>query len=147
MQIKGNDSMDNQPFGQKLRNIFGAVMLIVGIIVAIWVFINLFKIFTNPRSMEVFKEIIPGRTSMRILEIDGKEVILPESIFSFFAYVIGLAILFVTGMLATSFISGGVNLMVGNVMKVEMRINRAIEGLRKKIDGLKEQFTRKSDST
>jgi hypothetical protein len=145
-QVRKEERREEKEIGERLREIFGAVILIVGVFIAVWVCINLFRIFTNPRSLEVFREIIPSSPSLRVLEIDGKEVLLPESIFSFFAYVIGLAILFVTGMIATSFISSGINLMVGNVMRVEMRINRAIEGLKKRIDDIREQVSRKSDS-
>lgn len=45
--------------GLQVRTIIGSVMIIVGIILVLWVGINIYKIYTNPREIEVFKQIIP----------------------------------------------------------------------------------------
>ena len=130
-----------------LKNIFGALLIIAGILLAVWVFMNLYKIFTNPTELEVFKQIVPENPNLRTLDIDGKKVILPLGIFNFFAYGICGFLLLVGGLISTGFISSGVNLLVGNVLGLEMRINRAMVGLKKRIDEIKEQFTKKSDSS
>ena len=84
---------------------------------------------------------------MRTLDIDGKKVILPLGIFNFFAYGVCISLLFVGGLLSSAFITSGVNMLVGNVLRLEMRINKAIEGLKNRVDEFKVQFTKKIDSS
>jgi hypothetical protein len=129
------------------KNIFGALLIIAGVLIAIWVFMNLYRIFTNPQEIEVFKQIVPDNPELRTLDIDGKKVLLPLGIFHFFAYSICGLLLLVGGLMSTGFISSGVNLLIGNVMRIEMSINKAIEGLKKRLDEIKEQFSKTTDST
>ena len=55
--------------------------------------------------------------------------------------------LFVGGLLSSAFITSGVNMLVGNVLRLEMRINKAIEGLKNRMDEIKVQFMKKNDSS
>ena len=132
---------------RSLKNICGALLIAAGVLIAIWIFMNLYRIFTNPQEIEVFNRIVPDNPELRTLDIDGKKVLLPLGIFHFFAYGICGFLLLVGGLMSTGFISSGVNLLIGNVMKIEMRINKAIEDLKKRLDEIKEQFSKTTNST
>lgn len=55
--------------------------------------------------------------------------------------------LFVGGLLSSAFITSGVNMLVGNVLRLEMRINKAIEDLKNRMDEIKVQFMKKNGSS
>ncbi len=128
---------------QRVRIIFGVLLVAIGVIAAVFVIVNLFKIFGNPKEIEVFKQIVPYSQELRTMVIDGKEVVLPVSIFNFLAYGVCIGMLAVGGMLASTFISSGVNLMVGNVTRLEMRIKGAIETIKGELESIKDQLSSK----
>ncbi|MCK4526940.1 hypothetical protein KAW18_06180 [candidate division WOR-3 bacterium] len=130
-----------------LKFLIAIILITAGIIIALWTITKVYKIFTNPQEIEVFKQIVPDKPEMRELDIAGQKVILPAGIFLFMAYGIGCLLLLVASGIATGLITGGVNLLQSNFQKLETKVITEIENLKVKIDELKETFKKKSDST
>jgi len=123
--------------GLQVRTIIGSVMIIVGIILVLWVGINIYKIYTNPREIEVFKQIIPDSPELREMEIDGKKVILPAGLFHFLSYSAGCFILFIGGVIGGGLITAGVNLLQLNLQRLERRMGRKIDDLKDELNKMR----------
>lgn len=46
--------------GKGLRDFIGIILIVIGVVIALWAVINVYKIFTNPQGIEVFKTDYPG---------------------------------------------------------------------------------------
>jgi hypothetical protein len=129
-----------------LRKLIGMILIAVGAIVAIWAAINIYRTFTDPQQLEVFKNIIPNSPEVRELDIDGKKVVLPEGFFLFMSYGIAAFLLFIASCIGTAFITGGVNLLMSNYRRLELKVTTEMAKLKRKIDETKAIMSRKSDS-
>ncbi len=128
------------------RKLIGIILISVGAIIAIWAAINIYRTFTDPRQLEVFKNIIPNSTEIRKMEIDGKKVVLPEGLFLFLSYGIAAFLLFIASCIGTAFITGGVNLLMSSYRKLELKVTTEMAKLKRKIDETKAMMSKKSDS-
>jgi hypothetical protein len=129
-----------------LKKLIGLILIVGGVIIALWAIVNVYKIFTNPQEIEVFSRIIPDSPEIRKLDIGGTKVILPEGLFLFMAYSIGCFLLFIAASIATALITGGVNLLQSSFLKLETRITKEMVNLKKTIEEVKETFTKTHDS-
>jgi len=109
--------IETYEYGRNISNYFAAALIIIGIIVALWAIINTYKIFTNPEEIEVFREIVPHHTEARTLEMDGKKILIPVSVFYFMAFAIGCFLLFIAGSIGASLIKSGVNLLQTSIRR------------------------------
>jgi cytochrome c biogenesis protein CcdA len=132
--------------GKGFRDFIGIILIVVGVVIALLAVINVYKIFTNPQGIEVFKQIIPDNPETRELDIGGEKVILPKGIFLFMAYSIGCLLLFIAASIATALITSGVNLLQSNFHRLEQKINKEISSLKSKMEEITEVFKKKSDS-
>lgn len=101
------------PFGEEgdFKRFLGLALVIIGVIISLWVFTKVCKIFTAPQEIKVFEQIMPESSEWRELEIEGKKVVLPVNTFRFIAYGIGSFLLLVAAIVAGGLISGGVGLL------------------------------------
>jgi hypothetical protein len=130
-----------------LKTFIGLILIIAGILISIWVFMNIYKIFTNPKEIEIFKQIVPNSPELREIEIEGKKIILPPGIFHFMVYLIGCFLLFIAGIIAGGFITGGVNLLQSKTQRLELSFKRKFEILKNKINQIREILKKKTDTT
>jgi hypothetical protein len=128
------------------RKLIGIILISIGAIIALWAAVNVYRIFTEPRQLEVFKSIIPDRPELRELDIDGKKVVLPEGLFLFFSYGIAALLLFIATSIGTAFIASGVNLLMSNYRRLELKVTTEMAKLKRKIAETKAAISRKSDS-
>ncbi len=107
--------------------LIGFVLVIAGTVMAFWVFWNVYTMFTNPQSLEVFTQIMPEGQDWRELDIDGQKVTLPEGIFNFLAYSVGCFLMLVAAIIAGSFISGGAGLLQPAFQKMALKMDRKMD--------------------
>jgi len=141
-QYKGVETAE---FYRRLRIIVGLVLIVVGSLMAIWAFTNVYRIFTNPQQLEVFKRIVPDNPEMRVLDIEGREVVLPEGLFHFLAYVVGCLLLIIAGTIGGAIITGGANLMRFDIQRLERGFSKKIEGLKEKMEEIGETLKKKTE--
>jgi hypothetical protein len=140
----GQHSADRDDLFRRLRVGAALVLLGIGIAMALWAFGGAYRIFTEPQRIEVFQAIVPENPDLRTLEIDGEEIVLPEGLFKFMAYVIGCLLLLIAGSIGGGFISGGVNLLQSNIARLESRMTKKVEGLGAKLEDIAERLNQKS---
>ncbi len=136
----GRESSESEEFYRRLRTATGLLLISIGVLVALWAFMNVYKVFTNPDEIEVFRKIVPQSSELRELDIEGDKIVLPVGLFSFMAYSIGCLLLLIAGMIGGAFITGGVNLLQPAVMKLDRRMKAEAVSLRARIEQLGEML-------
>ena len=79
-------NIEREPDLKAAKNFAGFVLLILGALLALWICVNIYTIFTNPQKIEVFRQIIPADPAAKEFAIDGKMVSLPYGLLVFLAY-------------------------------------------------------------
>ena len=121
-----------------VRNIVGLMLILTGAFMALWICMNVYEMFTSPQKIEIFKQIVPADPGMRELDVDGKKILLPQGIFVFLAYGIGILLLMVGAAIANGLLTGGVNLLQSSFRRFETKMAGKFEGLKSKVDEMKE---------
>lgn len=127
-----------------VRKVLGFLLLAVGVVVAGWICLTIYRILSDPEKVAFFYEFLPENPGMREMEIEGKMILLPPGAFTLFAYAIGAFLLFIGAKIASAFIAGGVRLLQPDLRLFEKRTNRSFDGLVSRLDGLKQTLDRKS---
>lgn len=144
MPERHRSAEDSDEMYRRIRTAIGLVLIVAGATMAFWVFVNAYRIFTNPQEIELFREIVPDNPQLRELDIDGKKVILPLGLFNFMAYTLGCLVLVIAGTVGGAFITGGVNILQSNILRFERRLNKRFENLRQKMDRIGDLLEKKS---
>jgi hypothetical protein len=134
----GREPSQSEEFYGKLRTATGLLLIGIGVLIALWAFVNVYRVFTNPDEMAVFGKIVPQSPELRELDIEGDKIVLPVGLFSFMAYFIGCLLLLIAGMIGGAFITGGVGLLQPAVMRLDRRMRAETLSLRSKIEQLGE---------
>jgi hypothetical protein len=99
------------------RNYFGFLLVIFGLIVACYVAVNAYMLYTDPHRLAPFHELVTEgiEASGSIQGTPAELVIHP----SFLSYIIPILLLIIGTSVASMLISGGVKLLDGNVKKLQ----------------------------
>lgn len=113
--------------------VLGFALLIVGIAMCVWVFIQAVHLFNNPNEAQLFERILPFDAPGEIT-IDGEPIVLPEEFYYFLAYFATIFTLAIAGFIGGAFLSGGVSLINPSGEKLEKRIERRMREVEAKIE-------------
>jgi hypothetical protein len=138
------EQLENSDRGMDIKTLIGTILITIGIIIAIWVFLNIFRIFTNPKNIEVFRQIINEKTVLKVIHFEGKNILIPDAIINFLAYLICIMLLGIAGTIAIGFISGGVNLLQSNFLKLQLLLAQYNKKSSIKMDEIKEIIKKKN---
>ncbi len=96
-----------------VRKILGYVLLMGGISIAIWVFVNVYSIFTEPAKLTPFQELVSGTMEAKIRHSNREESRI-EVPAEFLSYMTPLILLAIAAGIASTFVSGGIRLLAGS---------------------------------
>jgi len=90
-----------------VKTLFGYFLLIVGIMISLWVFMNIYRIFNDPAQIEIFRNMLPQDSGAREIMIEGRKIVLPAVILNISAYFLGTFLMFIAGTIAGFFFRSG----------------------------------------
>lgn len=127
------DEEREQHIGPAPHRMLAFVLIAIGVVIALWSFVQVYNIFTNPEELTVFQQLVSDEVTFK-MTIDDEEVRVepaPEVL----AYIIPLLLLAVAVSVARLFITGGVNLYHSNLRKLMLKVTNMESGLEKhKVD-------------
>ncbi|MBN2210363.1 MAG: hypothetical protein JW709_03115 [Sedimentisphaerales bacterium] len=99
-----------------IRKILGLVLIIGGVVIALWVFLNVYSLFTEPDRLTPFQELVSGQLEAKINYANQEEtkVEIPAE---FLSYLVPLILLAIAVKIAGSFLSSGVRLLTKQNIK------------------------------
>lgn len=119
----------------QFRNFAGYILLIIGVIGGLWILSTVYSLFKDPMELTLFQQIAEDKLDVVINHGQGKiEVLLPKE---FITYAIPVGLLMIAAGVAGTFISTGARLLVGDISKLQRRIDAVGERIDKKIDKIK----------
>ena len=120
-------------YGKYVKLIFGAFLIICGVVIAGWIFLRIIKIFDNPKSLENFLEIFTTDSSQWRIRIDTVILEIPKQTVNIIIYVVVFTLLSIIASLVKILITGGVNLLHSSLKRIEKKI----DSIKSKVDQIK----------
>ena len=128
----------NESFGQGfgIAGVIGIVLVILGILVAGWVFLNVYDMFTEPEKLTKFQKLITTNIEGSLSANDSNvKIVIPAELL---AYIIPLILLGIASGIAGIFITGGANLAYGGYQRFLMRVSRLEHNVVRSVDSVKD---------
>ncbi|MBN1619635.1 hypothetical protein JW890_02830 [candidate division WOR-3 bacterium] len=94
-----------------IKIFLGVCLVVAGLLVYSWVFLSVYRIFNDPQKIAVFTEIFPGDAESATLDIDGDEIIIPQGLMNFMAYLVAIFLLLIALNMGGQVISRGMLLI------------------------------------
>lgn len=117
---------------------FGFILILTGALIAFWVFLNVYKIFTHPEEMVRFQQLVSSQLEALVSsEKEEVKVIIPGEVL---AYIVPLFLLMIAVGVASVFIKGGVSLLYGSFQRFLLRIARLEHKMGREIDSVKDSI-------
>lgn len=123
---------------RNIRVLFGILLLVIGVCMSLWVFFQVYRVFTHPEAVEVLQHLIPFGQESRQIEVEGHPVVLPEALFVFLSYSAGCLLLGIGAVLSGAMIAGGASLLPGGIRRFEAGTERRIEHIDRKMKAILE---------
>jgi hypothetical protein len=125
-----------------LKDYLGCIFILTGALIAFWVFLNVYKIFTNPQEMVRFQQLVSSQLETLVSSEKGEvKVVIPREVL---AYIVPLFLLMIGVGVAGVFIKGGVSLLYGSFQRFLMRIARLEQKIEKEFQSIKDSFKKES---
>jgi len=125
---------------RKIRYGVGLALSVAGAIMALYIFLMVYRLIKNPSQIELFTRMMPDDPNIRNLDMGDKTIKIPMGVFYFFAYFIMVLLMLVASSIGIGFIKLGVGLMYPRVDKLEAKLYRETMSLNNKIMELKARF-------
>jgi len=120
-----------------VRDYLGYLLVICGVSIAFWVFLNVYSLFTEPEKLTPFQKLVSSSLETIISPADNKSVkiVIPSEILSYFVPLILLTTAVgVAGILVT----GGIRLLDGDIQRLSRRIAAMGSKLRTRMDRIQD---------
>ena len=107
---------------KKTKEFVGFMLLVLGVCLLLWVFINAYSIFNDPGRLSAFQELVSSRVESALPSIEGERVkfVIPNEIL---AYFIPIALLSVVVGVAGVLVRNGVRLLDSEIQVLIRRID------------------------
>jgi len=123
---------------QNIKIIIGIILVIIGVAICIWVFVGVYRIFTNPEEIKTFGQIISNNIKTEELNAGDKKVVLPEGLYKILSYIIVVFGLFTAAIIGTAMLGSGVNLLQPNWTRLELRLNKRFTKIENELGEVKD---------
>ena len=125
----GNQEQKEYQKSPNFKEYLGLILIILGVLIAGWVFLNIYKIFTNPEQLTYFKELLPSQLEITTrIEGNDAKVLIPTE---FMVYGIVLALMTIAVGVGSVLIKGGTRLVAGDIKRLSRKIDSIKEALGK----------------
>ena len=123
-----------------VKNLLGFFLVLCGVMIAFWVFWNVYELFTRPEELTRFQQLVSGclETIVSFSEQEARLVIPPE----FLAYVVPLILLIIAASVAGILITGGINLTNSSFQRFSRRIGKLEYKLKRRIDAVRNSLNK-----
>ena len=139
--ILGDKFMLEEEFGAehnsqktvRVRDYLGFVLVICGVSIAFWVFLNVYGLFTEPEKLTPFQKLVSSNLET-IISSMGKEelkIVIPSEVLSYF---VPLILLTIAVVIAGILITGGIRLLDSDAQRLSKRIATMGSKLRTMMD-------------
>ena len=120
-----------------VRGYLGFVLVICGVLIAFWVFMNVYGLFTEPEKLTPFQKLVSSSLETVISPSDKEavKIVIPAEILSYFVPLILLA---TAAGIAGILITGGIRLLDSDVQRLSRRIATMGSKLRIKMDRIQD---------
>ena len=135
------DEYEQTDVYRNIRHAIGLALSIVGAIMALYIFMNIYRMIRHPAQIELFKQILPDDPNLATLDMGDKTIRIPMGVFYFFGYLIMVFLLMVAAGIGTGFIKLGVGLMYPRVDRLEAKLYRETMKMNNKITELKTRIS------
>lgn len=124
-----------QQEGINVKEVIGIILIIIGLLIALWTFKSVYELFTKPEVIENWTGIISQGIELPVETLEKQtSLLIPAEFFSFLLPILLLSIaVSISGIL----IKGGVELLYGSYQKYKTRLSTMEYRLSKKIDSLR----------
>lgn len=95
-----------------LKIFLGVCLIVAGVLVYSWVFVNVYKIFSDPQNITPFKQIFPTTEEGAKIRIDNEDYVLPQSVVNFMAYIVAIFLLLIAVKIGSETLSKGFYLLI-----------------------------------
>lgn len=128
---------DNLQKTKGVRDYLGFVLVICGVSIAFWVFLNVYGLFTEPEKLTPFQKLVSSNLETIISTSDkkGLEIVIPAEVLSYF---VPLILLTTAAGIAGILITGGIRLLDSDVQRLSRRIAAMGSKLRTKMDRIQD---------
>jgi len=126
--IQSPESLSPDPF-RALRGTIGLLLIGVGLAIAAWTFFQVIDVFRNPKTLEVFAQLVPDAVEAREMQIGEQKIRIPAGTFQVGLYALALFLLYILVRLAGVLIGPGANLLQPDVTQSLVAIRRYLEQL------------------
>ncbi|MBN1457748.1 MAG: hypothetical protein JW912_07850 [Sedimentisphaerales bacterium] len=125
------------------RDYAGYILVICGVSIGFWVFIQAYSLFTGPEELTRFQELVSEKLEATVSapEIEGLKIVIPSEIFSYF---IPVVLLMLAAGVARMFISSGVRLLDTDVQRISRRITTLGLNLKAKMNRVQDALSKNS---
>jgi positive regulator of sigma E activity len=120
---------NNDGFKIGIKELIAMTLIILGITIGIWVFLNASKMFTNPENISSFQHLVKNNidTTITIKEKETVKVIVAPELIS---YLIPILLLMLCVSVAGIFVAGGVKLLSPEIENLKKNLYVKFEKLR-----------------
>jgi hypothetical protein len=128
----------NSEQGPSAKEYIGWALIALGVLIALWVLLNAYRLFTDPQQLTRFQELVSGELET-IGSSEAKEVkvVIPREILSYF---VALMLLSIALGIASVFITAGVRLVEAGYQRFLRRVSTLEYKLSSKIDAIKDSL-------
>ena len=114
------------------KALIGFVLLVMGVVGAVWIFHTVYSIFKDPMELTFFQQLVQSKLDVVINYGEGRvEVIIPKE---FLIYGVPIALLVIATGAAGIIVKAGVCLLSSDVQKLGRKIDSLGDKLAKKIE-------------
>ncbi|KQC11652.1 MAG: hypothetical protein APR63_12325 [Desulfuromonas sp. SDB] len=124
-----------QQEGVNVKEVIGIILIIIGLLIALWTFKSVYELFTKPEITENWTGIISQGIEIPVETLEKQTSLLIPA--DFFSYLLPILLLSIAVSISGILIKGGVELLYGSYQKYKTRLSSIEYRLSKKIDSLR----------
>ncbi|MGC9367779.1 MAG: hypothetical protein ACP5FK_12160 [bacterium] len=124
-----------QQEGVNVKEVIGIILIIIGLLIALWTFKSVYELFTKPEITENWTGIISQGIEIPVETLEKQTSLLIPA--DFFSYLLPILLLSIAVSISGILIKGGVELLYGSYQKYKTRLSSMEYRLSKKIDSLR----------
>ena len=138
MDLQDQYGYPEQPdFFKRARHFLGIALVVAGCIMALFIFIHIYRLIKKPDQIELFTYILPDDPNIRELTIDDQQISIPMGVFYFFSYMVMAILMYIASSIGIGFIKTGSGLIYPRVDRLEAWLNREAMKLNALISNIK----------
>ena len=131
------DQYKRQEEENPFKMLIGAVLILIGVLILLWVFFHVVSMIKNPaEEFKAFLELMPDSEQTFANKADGNELSIPPAVFQYLSYGFAILLLFISVSIGSAFLTGGITLLTYNMKALEKTFKNAMLAVKYKTGNL-----------